>query len=208
MDKKYWENYYKGKSIIEEPSLFAQECLKKQLKNNDFLIELGCGTGRDAVFFAKHLKKVVAIDQSAITISNLKQNISLPNIEFICDDFTKTQEIDNFNVAYARFTMHAITEKQETSLIKWISSKIKPKGLFLIEGRSTNNELYGKGFKLPNTKHVYIYNKHKRRFLECKTLTSKLNKYNFTIIECIEKKGFSPTNQNDETFVRIIAEKL
>ncbi|MGH2639767.1 MAG: class I SAM-dependent methyltransferase [Rhabdochlamydiaceae bacterium] len=39
------------------------------------MLELGCGQGRDAVFFARNCFDVHAVDLSEVSISQLKENI-------------------------------------------------------------------------------------------------------------------------------------
>jgi cyclopropane fatty-acyl-phospholipid synthase-like methyltransferase len=64
-DTLYWENYYKSALITDNPSPFAKWVLRNQLRENMDLIELGCGNGRDSLFFAKNGVRVLAVDQCA-----------------------------------------------------------------------------------------------------------------------------------------------
>lgn len=63
-------------------------------KSSDFitLLELGCGNGRDAIFFAKNGIKVIAIDQVADEISYLA-SLYAENPHFISGDFTDLDTI-------------------------------------------------------------------------------------------------------------------
>ena len=73
-------------------------------KSSDFitLLELGCGNGRDALFFAKNGIKVTAIDQVADEISYLA-SICEENPHFISGDFTDLEAIFNVNSACSDF---------------------------------------------------------------------------------------------------------
>lgn len=51
-DKKYWSEYYSTHQKPTGESTFAQ-FVESRLDDNKTLIELGCGNGRDSVFFAK-----------------------------------------------------------------------------------------------------------------------------------------------------------
>ena len=65
----------------------------KSHKDSDItLLELGCGNGRDAIFFAKNGIKVIAIDQVADEISYLA-SLYAENPHFISGDFTDLDTI-------------------------------------------------------------------------------------------------------------------
>ena len=61
-DKKYWTEYYTKNSKPTDASTFAEFILPK-LSENKNLIELGCGNGRDSIYFARNKLNVVAVDQ-------------------------------------------------------------------------------------------------------------------------------------------------
>ena len=48
------------------------------------LIELGCGNGRDSLFFAKNGINVTGIDASETAIDELRNTVELDNCIFIC----------------------------------------------------------------------------------------------------------------------------
>ena len=51
---KYWDNFYKKKKLTLKPSKFAIFC-KKILKNyKGTLYDIGCGNGRDSIYFNKN----------------------------------------------------------------------------------------------------------------------------------------------------------
>jgi tRNA1(Val) A37 N6-methylase TrmN6 len=53
-DKEYWENYYKKNFKLSEPSTFIHFA-SSYIKNNKKLIELGCGNGKDSIFFQRRI---------------------------------------------------------------------------------------------------------------------------------------------------------
>ena len=52
MNLQHWNNYYSENSKPFQESDFATFVLK-QLTKNSTIIDIGCGNGRDSVFFAK-----------------------------------------------------------------------------------------------------------------------------------------------------------
>jgi len=108
------------------------------------LLELGCGNGRDAVFFASHGIKVTACDQCQEELEYLQAKFANDtNLSFINADFSRLSLQEIYDVIYSRFTLHSVTSEDEDWTIKWCSEHLKTGGLFLIEVRGQRNELYG-----------------------------------------------------------------
>jgi ubiquinone/menaquinone biosynthesis C-methylase UbiE len=97
--KMFWDTIYKGNNRIwgEEPSelavfaVYYLKTLELDAKNLSIL-DIGCGYGRDAIYFSKHLRgTVLGIDSSKEAIDMAKTACSKPsNIDFRCCDFTET----------------------------------------------------------------------------------------------------------------------
>ena len=52
MDLEYWEKYYQDNKLPFEPSDFSKYVVSK-INKNSRLIDLGCGNGRDSLFFCR-----------------------------------------------------------------------------------------------------------------------------------------------------------
>jgi cyclopropane fatty-acyl-phospholipid synthase-like methyltransferase len=80
---KIWDKVYSKdlEFFGEEPSNFSQICYRDFEKHHvNKLLELGCGQGRDTLFFASHDLDVYAIDSSKVAIENIKRKIGKENI--------------------------------------------------------------------------------------------------------------------------------
>lgn len=207
MYKEYWEKYYKSNKALSEPSLFAKFVLKNYIKENDFLIELGCGNGRDSFYFAHYGISIIAIDQckSEIDILNKKNNIF--NLKFICKDFSKFNIMRPVNHIYSRFSLHSISEKEEDKVIKWAYKKLQKNGYLLIEARGKKNELFKLGIPVQGETNAYIYDGHYRRFIDIKKFCNKLKSIGFIIRLAKEQSGFAPFGNTNYKFIRVIASK-
>lgn len=207
MDYTYWNEYYEKNIAPIEPTSFSKEVIK-YLSNNRKLLELGCGNGRDAVFFAKNKIDVVAIDQSEAAINVLKNYENLyDNITFIKDDFVNSDVLNNrkFDYIYSRFTLHSITEDQQRHIIKKVYNTLEHEGMFFIEARSINDSLYGKGEKIGDNE--YIYNSHYRRFINIDELTTILLNEGFTIEFANESDEYAVYKDEKPMVIRVIAKK-
>jgi 2-polyprenyl-3-methyl-5-hydroxy-6-metoxy-1,4-benzoquinol methylase len=73
---KIWDKVYSNDSAFfgENPSDFAQKCYS-DFKKYDVkrILDLGCGQGRDTIFFAFNGLVVPAIDYFKVTIENMYQ---------------------------------------------------------------------------------------------------------------------------------------
>ncbi|MDE6603797.1 MAG: adenylyl-sulfate kinase [Lachnospiraceae bacterium] len=204
-DTDYWNEYYR-KTDIGEPSLFAQE-IGDMLIPAKNILELGCGNGRDSIYFLKLGLNVTAIDSSDGVITQLKKKYEENNIYFICDDFVSSSAIfsGQYDYVYSRFTLHAINEEQEIEVLHNVYKVLKKNGLFFIEVRSINDELYGKGEKVGE--NSYIFNGHFRRFIKMKDLVNKMKTIGFEIVSALEKRGFAPYQGSNPPIIRIIAKR-
>ena len=121
-DKAYWLNFYNNEMKINTPSPFAQFLIENDiLKETKLIVELGCGNGRDSVFFAKNDKQVIAIDQCENTTEKLNQ---IKNIESFASDFTRLPSFSDrplaIDAVYSRFTMHSVNLDGEDRTLNWI----------------------------------------------------------------------------------------
>ena len=209
MDKQYWEAFYQTKNEDLKPSLFAQTVMKNYVKPAQSLIELGCGNGRDAVFFANEGVKVTAIDQCENEIQFLKTRYQhLANCIFCPGDFSNLNDFEKpFDVVYSRFTLHSVTEEQQQRTLLWAQKNLKVGGRLCIEVRGQKNEIYKLGEKVEGETDAYIHNNHYRRFLNFDKLCKSLMSLGLGLDFAAEQKDFAPFAGQNETFIRIIAHK-
>lgn len=206
-DVTYWNKYYNSNVCSEEPSLFAQFVMTNMDKNRNIL-ELGCGNGRDSVFFAMNGLNVVAIDASDAAINMLHKKYDMENLCFICDDFvcSATLFVSQYDYCYSRFSLHAISGEQESEIIGNVFKSLAAGGMFFIEARSVHDELFAKGEKVG--RNAFYYDGHYRRFIVKEELEAKLTEAGFFIHYSREDKDFAPYGNSNPPVIRIIAKKL
>ena len=124
MDKDHWEQYYKKNSKPFEPSSFAKEVVN-ELEVGSTLIDIGCGNGRDSIFFAKNNLKTTAIDQSETAIKNLKY-FENKMLKFHCVNILNLEN-KSYDYGYCRFLLHSISEQEENYLLDWLKKNINNK---------------------------------------------------------------------------------
>lgn len=204
-NRDYWNQYYNNRICSTEPSPFAQY-VSTLVEPGKTLVDLGCGNGRDALFFAGQGLQVLAIDLSGSAIDQLNQ-MPVENARFLCGDFiaSDVHQPEIYDYAYSRFTIHAINQKQERMLLGSMARALKPGGKFFIEVRSVHDPLYGKGEALE--RNAFFYDNHYRRFLVLDELTEALRQAGFRIEYAREQTGFAPYGNDDPPVIRVVAVK-
>jgi len=179
MDIEYWENYYKDNNEPFLPSDFASYVLNK-LDQNSTLVDVGCGNGRDSIFFSTNNIKTVGIDQSENIINSLK-NYENKFLKFEQADI-KNIKNKKFDYAYCRFLLHSINEEEELTLLEWLYRNIK-KNIFIESRTDIDKEKYRK-------------TDHYRRLMSIEKFKANIDKLGFTIEEENISDKFSIYNKN------------
>ena len=205
--------FIKTKNLTFIPSSFAKFCLPL-IKDNSVLLELGCGNGRDTLFFAKKNIFVYASDISIVAIENIKKHAldnDIQNIELINEDYTDLN-ISHFkkvvNIIYSRFSIHTIHSDKIRKICKWSYNALSDEGLFMIEARSTNDPLFTSGKGTLIDKNTFMYEEgHIRNFVEREQLISYLVQEGFKLLVNTESNNLSIYEGDNPVLLRVIAKK-
>lgn len=206
----YWNNYYKSGAVPDVPSQFAV-FVANEHKEIRTVVDIGCGNGRDSLFFMKLGMNVVGVDssQSAIDVCNTKSNNNGTVCAYICDDIgnknlpdviiSKLNEmkIDGNVVLYSRFFVHAIDEESEDSLIE-LFGKVLSRfgGVVALEFRTERDKSQPK-----------FTASHYRRFVSPVRFFSKVEKNGFSVEYFTEGFGFAKFKNDDAHVARFILQK-
>ena len=201
----YWNQYYKNGICPQEPSPFAQY-VATLVEPGRAMVELGCGNGRDAVFFAAQGLHITALDMSQEAISHL-QSRDIPHARFLCGDFVSSDiyQTGHYDYAYSRFTIHSINRDQERVLLVNLFRGLRPGGKLFIEVRSVNDPLFGRGKQVE--RNAFFYDNHYRRFIVLDELVQTLEQHGFRVEYAREGTGFAPYGNDDPPVIRIVAAK-
>lgn len=213
MDKDYWDSYYAARKAIHYPSPFCEYCCNEWIRPKSHILELGCGNGRDAYYFAENGHTVIGLDQSDVVIADNIDRIAEYNVDgrisFIADDFTSpTPSTLNperrINVIYSRFTIHSVTESEQDSIIDWVYEFLPQNGYFLIECRTNNDPLFRQGKRISDTEAV---TDHYRRFLDANAFLRSLLEAGFKARYFIERNNLAVFGDEDPIVARYVLQK-
>lgn len=177
-DKKfYWNSFYKRTTSIAEPSDFAKFVLKKIKKNPGFLLDVGCGNGRDTFFFLKNKINAVGCDQSESVIKKIKKlKKSFLQLNF-CEKKVFLKK--NINFFYARFFLHAINAREEKIFFQNIKKNTNSSCQIFLEFRTDRDPLMSQGKYLSKFER---FTDHYRRFINVNSFKKRIKKKKFNIL--------------------------
>ncbi len=208
MDIVYWDNFYKTNLMYKTPSSFALFVGEQYLKKKKKLIDLGCGNGRDSIFFNKNYDIVTTgLDQSKIIIDALQHKYENNNLKFIVGDFYKLHLLeDTYDYVYSRFSLHSVPEEGENCILKFAQHNINPGGYLFIEARSIKDpKLLNSGTKISINEN--IEDNHYRRYIDINNLLEKIKKLGFDIIYTLESNNLSIYKNDNPVLIRIVAQE-
>ena len=174
--KNFWDDYYRNKKFVFSNSDFSK-LVKPYLKENSSIIDIGCGDGRDSIYFAKNklFTEGIDISKKAIEINKKYENKFL---KFTVLDLKNINSFNKFfDFAYCRFLFHAINEDIENDLLIWMSNNIKSS--IFIETRILDKDI------------LNIKLDHYRRHFQEQDFINKLKSFDFKIIFSKSSKNFS-----------------
>jgi len=202
---EHWNKYYESADLIYEPSTFSQS-VSKELCDISNLLEIGCGNGRDAIFFSKMGHNVIALDPSKEAITLCRELHGESTVKF--KEATLPEYVkfigEKFDAIYSRFCFHAMTEAEEIENIKVAYEILNPKGRIYIECRSINDPLSKKGEVISPTERIYG---HYRRFIIMDELETRLIHAGFVIISKEESDNLAVLGDENPVVIRICAVK-
>ena len=142
-DQDYWNRFY-AKQIGLSPSQFAA-LIATEFDGRCNILDVGCGNGRDADFFASLGHNVLGLDGSQIVVAANQlrindtphKNISYSTCRVGLDTLTDvtSSQVDGFFddgdlVIYSRFFLHAIPPETEMKMIEELAEMANVKKVY------------------------------------------------------------------------------
>ena len=143
-NKKFWERIAKGYTFIQEKGnkeLYGALCerIKPLLNENQYVLELACGTGQLTAFLADRVQYWVATDFSEKMIKEAKKRYNRETVLYEVQDATELSYENNmFDVILIANALHIMPEPEKA--LKEIKRVLKPDGIliaptFVYEGK-------------------------------------------------------------------------
>ena len=152
------------------------------------VLDLGCGSGNDTLFFLEKGKKVIACDQSVNAIKNIKKNF--PEVlEAKCFNMLNGFDFENgsFGIVCADLCLHYFKETDTKMILNEIRRILVPEGYLLVRVNSINDVNHGAGQGKEMEHHLYrTEDGMLKRFFDEKDIKNIFS--DFEILFCEEQK--------------------
>lgn len=143
MKKKYafpWEAFYQGKSegknpngplwdVGTEDSVALDWPMFQKFADLDLpILDVGCGYGKEAVWFSKHFQQVFASDVSLTAVNRARKACDQEGVEFFVSDWSEPDEGEKLRQAhgamnvYIRAVLHQMKDVDRLTAMRNISS--------------------------------------------------------------------------------------
>jgi len=207
--KNYWSSFYSAHSKygkLTPPSQFAA-FVAQELEPESAIFDVGCGNGRDSIFFAEMGFKVIALDASEDAIkfvTKAARERKIENLRAVLSDinspvFRETLGELKHNKAcvYARFFLHAISEDEQEAFFSAISDLLQSGNWIAFEYRTAKDQ--------PLKKEAPV---HFRRYQPAERVNEKLQDLGFKLLYAIEGQGYAKYKTEDAIVARCLFKKI
>ena len=147
-NQNFWDSYYanqlSNRVWVDTPSGYAT-LVGGQTAERGRLLDIGCGNGRDGLYFATLGHQVTLADYSAQALQVVRETAVRRGLEIATEQVSvssfpdvarfKRDHAGKFEVVYARFFLHAIDEMSQRNLLELAHCVLAPGGRFQLEYR-------------------------------------------------------------------------
>jgi cyclopropane fatty-acyl-phospholipid synthase-like methyltransferase len=192
-----WNNVYSADKKLwgEKPSelaLFAHTYLKESRQfgtNRDiFILDMGCGYARDAVFLAQNLScHILGLDNSEKAIEMARESLSAgleKRIELLNYDFSHVS--DKYDVILASNLYQVLKPDERSKLRETVRRCLKSGGLFFLSTLSVHDPQHSGGIPIENEMNS-VYD---RRYLHLSTRAELEADFDFLNISVLFEREY------------------
>ncbi|MCL3816995.1 class I SAM-dependent methyltransferase [Aeromicrobium wangtongii] len=204
---QYWERYYaeRKSTKVPVPSQFAA-FLAQEIPDNATVVDVGCGNGRDSIFFAAQAHPVLGLDGSHAAIDACRTVASAAGVDHARFETVGVTDASFGSVlrrlvaeargpvvVYARFFLHAITDDAQAEMISAVAAALRPDDLFAVEYRTTKDAALIKETA-----------EHYRRYIDPAQLIVEVCRQGFAVDYAVEGFGYAKYRHDDAHIARAI----
>lgn len=217
---KYWESFYARDSGVPPSESDFARWVSQQIGSIDILVDFGCGTGRDSIWFAKSgAPHVIATDNAHAGLAAVRRradDLGLPNLIVAQVDLNAPKSLAALKnslaevrataltarethlrtVFYARFLLHAIEETAQEALLKFCAAELRAGDWLALEYRAT--ELNAGN---------YVFGDHYRRPVDPELIEKSCIALGFSSVESVVSDEFAVLGDERPLVARTLAAK-
>lgn len=204
MHREYWDEFYRARAVDfvpGTPSPFSG-WVRPQL-TQDVLVEIGCGTGRDGLWFAEQGHRVVGVDyaDAAVAECNARAAARTLDARFQVCNLYETRDmlalVDELAGrrpdVYARFLLHSLEDRGRANLLRVLRGLLTGGGRAFLEFRTDADAA---------ARHVL--EDHFRRYVSLAEVCREVEAAGLRVDHCEEGPGFAPYREEDPVCARMV----
>ena len=207
----YWSDVYSTPNAFGTgPTKLAQMAYNlikdKPIKN---ILEIGCGQGRDAIFFSEknYFIETFDISDNAISFVNkTKESLNLKNLNAITHDVTKSFPYSDksFDFVYSNLTLQFFNSNTLEKIFDNVERVMNDDATILFSTKKKGDKYYNLGTKI--NEHAYEYKGITRYFYD-KPILEQLLEQKFEILNFDEDRHTNP-NSTISKWWKILLKKV
>lgn len=206
--REYWNDFYASarvQDVPEEPSRFAR-WVHGRLGESKRIVELGCGSGRDTLWFATEGHDVQAFDFAASAVARVSETaahrgLTVPVAELDLgrpDDVRRAADsvlaTGSPDVVYARFLLHSLDDGGQEGLYRFAAATLAGGGLLFLEFRAQQDA---------QAAHLFG-DDHFRTYLPASDVVKAVESFGGQVLEAETRQGWAPYRSEDPFVTRIV----
>lgn len=205
----YWQNFYAGREssyVPEVPSAFA-EWVRDRLEPADRVVEIGFGTGRDSLWFARNGHAVHGYDFAESAVEHARDRATHEELDAtfgVLDLYDRSAveavastlaRLDGPRVLYGRFLVHSLTEEGRLNLWDLARLALRDGGETYLEFRTGKDQ---------NSEHLFG-DDHYRVYLNPELVAAEIESRDGTVLSLDQGHGLAVYKSEDPHVARIVA---
>mgnify|MGYP001183020344 CR=1 FL=1 len=194
----YWNNLYSKDDYFGTGQTILADFAKTIIEENNIstLLELGCGQGRDSLFFTNFVSNVTSVDisENAINfVKKIKNERNLTNLDLFVHDIKKPLNFldKSFDIVYSNLALQFFDINQLKEIFSNISEIMSNDSFFIFSTKKPGDKYFNFGKKI--SENSFQYKDITRYFFE-KSEIKHLLEQNFKIISFEEDEHQNPDN--------------
>lgn len=204
--RRYWSRFYRGFRRTAVPSSFAAS-VAAELAGPCWIVDVGCGDGRDSFFFAAQGHRVLGLDAASEIIDSNREfagqahgtriafrqaDASEPGVlAAALQSFVPAETSGRQVVVYGRFFFHAISEGEESGVLEALA-QLPVGARCYFEFRTTQDAGLAKW-----------HPEHYRRFIDVAAFIANAGEAGLDCLYSVEGQGMAKYGEEDPFVARV-----
>ncbi len=130
-------------------------------------VDLGCGTGTNAVYLAEHGWEVIGVDFSSLAVDRARwraQAAGVLRVRFLRNDVTELPDLGTFDLAYDIGCLHAVPSHRRPRYAAWLAASLRSGASYLLNAFTPSGG--GPGITRPDVERLFAGSFALERFEE------------------------------------------